>query len=166
MMIHLLRKTRAIVAVGAIGMMASVPAHTQVAVPLEVAPALQYEDATIASMLGEDEGVEAEAVPQAEDQVERIATGRASYYGRELAGNRTASGERFNPRLLTAAHRKLPMGSKLRVTNLANGRSVVVRVNDRGPFHGARIIDVSLAAAEEIGMIGSGTANVSVDLLR
>jgi len=97
---------------------------------------------------------------------EHVGDGVASYYGRELAGNRTASGERFNPRAMTAAHRTLPLGSKLRVTNKANGESVVVRINDRGPFHKSRLIDVSFAAAEEIGMIRSGKASVRLELLR
>jgi rare lipoprotein A len=106
-------------------------------------------------------------IPRRESPVfETIAQGRASYYGNELAGNRTASGERFNPNGLTAAHRSLPLGTKLRVTNLANGRSVIVRVNDRGPFVGSRLIDVSLGAAREIRMIGSGTAQVRLDIVR
>jgi rare lipoprotein A len=96
---------------------------------------------------------------------EAIGGGEASYYGHELAGNRTASGERFNPAALTAAHRTLPLGTRLRVTNRANGKSVVVRVNDRGPFVRNRIIDVSLAAAREIGMIRSGKAMVTLERL-
>jgi rare lipoprotein A len=94
-----------------------------------------------------------------------IGQGTASYYGRELAGNRTASGERFDPNDLTAAHRTLPLGTRLRVTNVANGRSVIVRVNDRGPFVGKRLIDVSLGAAREIQMIRSGTAQVRLELV-
>ena len=94
-----------------------------------------------------------------------IGQGTASYYGRELAGNRTASGERFDPRGFTAAHRTLPLGTKLRVTNVANGRSVIVRVNDRGLFVGKRLIDVSLGAAQEIQMIRSGTAQVRLELV-
>jgi rare lipoprotein A len=94
-----------------------------------------------------------------------IGQGTASYYGRELAGNRTASGERFDPNGLTAAHRTLPLGTKLRVTNVANGRSVIVRVNDRGPFVGRRLIDVSLGAAREIQMIRSGTAQVRLEIV-
>ena len=95
-----------------------------------------------------------------------LATGEASYYGNELAGNRTANGERFNPQALTAAHRSLPMGTRLRVTNVANGKSVVVRINDRGPFARGRILDVSLAAARQIAMIRSGTARVRLEILR
>ena len=88
-------------------------------------------------------------VDQAAENSE-IGSGMASYYGRELAGNRTASGERFDPAQLTAAHRTLPFGSLVRVTNTANGDSVVVRINDRGPFSHGRVIDVSHAAAREI----------------
>jgi rare lipoprotein A len=83
--------------------------------------------------------------------------GHASWYSMT---SRTASGERMNPNELTAAHRSLPFGTKVLVENLSNGRSVVVRINDRGPFAGGRIIDLSKAAAERIGMIGSGTAEV------
>ena len=102
----------------------------------------------------------------AEEGYETIATGEASYYGRELEGNRTASGERFDADALTAAHRTLPLGTKLRVTNKANGRSVVVRVNDRGPFVGRRIIDLSLAAAHKINMVRAGKAQVTLARLR
>jgi len=94
-----------------------------------------------------------------------IGGGMASYYGNELAGNRTASGERFDPAQLTAAHRSLPFGSLVRVTNTSNGDSVVVRINDRGPFTHRRVIDVSTAAAREIGMHRSGTARVKLALL-
>ena len=103
-------------------------------------------------------------VEQAAENSE-IGSGMASYYGRELAGNRTASGERFDPAQLTAAHRTLPFGSLVRVTNTANGDSVVVRINDRGPFSHGRVIDVSHAAAREIGMHRSGTARVTLALL-
>lgn len=76
----------------------------------------------------------------------------ASYYGKELAGRRTASGERFNPSAMTAAHRTLRFGTRVRVTNSRNGRSVVVRINDRGPFVKGRSIDLSSGAARAIGM--------------
>lgn len=89
--------------------------------------------------------------------------GNASWYALRST---TASGERMNPNALTAAHRTLPFGTKVRVKNLHNGRSVVVRINDRGPFVGGRVIDLSKAAAAQIGMIGTGTAKVSVTPLR
>ena len=94
-----------------------------------------------------------------------MAPGWASYYSHELAGNRTASGERFDPGMRTAAHRTLPLGSKVRVTNPVNGESVIVRINDRGPYHGNRVIDLSLAAARDIGLIRSGTGRVDLALL-
>lgn len=94
-----------------------------------------------------------------------LGKGEASYYGNELAGNRTANGEIFDPQQLTAAHRTLPLGSEVRVTNPRNGESVVVRINDRGPYHGNRVIDLSYAAAREIGLIRSGTGQVNLALL-
>lgn len=108
--------------------------------------------------------VAASAVPIADMETE-IDGGMASYYGNELAGNRTANGERFDPGQLTAAHRTLPFGSMVRVTNMSNGDSVIVRINDRGPFAHGRVIDVSHAAAREIGMQRSGTARVKLALL-
>lgn len=103
----------------------------------------------------------------AEDDIggEVIGSGEASYYGRELAGNRTASGERFDPKGLTAAHRSLPFGSRVQVTSMRTGKSVVVRINDRGPFHGGRLIDLSEAAAQEIGLYGHGHGQVRLSLL-
>ncbi len=89
----------------------------------------------------------------------------ASYYGPGLAGNLTASGEPFNPKQLTAAHRTLPLGSIVKVTNAATGKSVNVRINDRGPFHGNRAIDLSTAAAKAIGMLSTGTAKVTLQVL-
>ena len=94
-----------------------------------------------------------------------IEGGRASYYGRELAGNPTASGEPFDPSGLTAAHRTLPLGTRVRVTHARTGEEVVVRINDRGPFHGDRVIDVSRAAADAIGLTRAGTAEVELERL-
>lgn len=91
-----------------------------------------------------------------------IEQGEASYYADKFNGRRTASGERFSNNEMTAAHRTLPFGTMLRVTNQANGRSVVLRVNDRGPFIKGRIVDVSKTAAREIGMIGAGVAPVTL----
>lgn len=99
-----------------------------------------------------------------EEAAEVMATGMASYYGAELAGRRTASGERFDPADLTAAHRTLPFGTMLRVTNPGNGQSVVVRINDRGPFHGNRLIDLSREAAERIGLVRTGSGRVELAL--
>jgi rare lipoprotein A len=97
-------------------------------------------------------------------EVQATSKGMASYYSYE-GGNRTATGERFNPQELTAAHRSLPFGTRVRVTNTGNGRSVVVRINDRGPFIRGRVIDLSLGAAKELGMISSGVAAVKLEIL-
>ncbi len=95
----------------------------------------------------------------------RLAHGTASFYATSLHGRRTASGERYDRHALTAAHRTLPFGTRLRVTNTRNGRQVVVRVNDRGPFHGGRVLDLSNAAADAIGMTRSGTARITYEVL-
>ncbi len=91
--------------------------------------------------------------------------GVASFYGAELEGRPTANGEIFEPDGATAAHRTLPLGSVIRVTNLRNGKSVVVRVNDRGPFVGDRILDLSHGAAKEIKMAKRGTTRVRIEVL-
>ena len=91
--------------------------------------------------------------------------GVASWYGRDFHGKTTANGERYNMYAMTAAHKLLPLGTKVRVTHLRNGKSIVVRVNDRGPFVGDRIIDLSYASAKELGMIGTGTARVRVEAI-
>jgi rare lipoprotein A len=95
-----------------------------------------------------------------------VSTGQASWYGPGFFGNRTASGEVLRPGTLTAAHRTLPFGTKVRVTNLWNGRSAVVRINDRGPFHGARVIDLAHGAANQLGLVASGVAKVKLEVLR
>jgi rare lipoprotein A len=94
-----------------------------------------------------------------------LGTGMASYYAQSFAGQRTASGEPYRPGALTAAHRSAPFGSRIAVRNLGNGRAVTVRVNDRGPHMPGRIIDLSYAAAQAIGVTRSGTARVSLTLL-
>jgi rare lipoprotein A len=94
-----------------------------------------------------------------------LEEGLASWYGGKFQGRLTSSGEVFDTNLLTAAHKTLPFGTLVRVTNLANGRSAVVKINDRGPFVEGRIIDLSRAAAEQIDMVGTGTARVSVEVL-
>jgi rare lipoprotein A len=92
-----------------------------------------------------------------------LETGLASWYGPRFHGKLTASGEVFNQEKFTAAHRTLPWGSKVKVTNLTNGKSVEVRINDRGPFGKGRIIDVSRAAARALGMVKSGIATVRIE---
>ncbi|MBD3392374.1 MAG: septal ring lytic transglycosylase RlpA family protein [Chitinivibrionales bacterium] len=93
-------------------------------------------------------------------------SGVASYYGPGFHGKKTANGERFNMYRMTAAHKTLPFGTRVRVTNLDNGKSVIVRINDRGPYKKGRIIDLSKGAAKKIGMIGTGTARVRLQILR
>src|SRR5687768_5907877 len=88
--------------------------------------------------------------------------GVASFYAHKYHGRKTASGERYNMHEMTAAHRRLPFGAKVRVTNLSNNSSVVVRVNDRGPFVKGRVIDLSLAAAKKLDMVRTGVAKVEV----
>jgi rare lipoprotein A len=89
--------------------------------------------------------------------------GLASFY---TEGTQTASGEKFNTRGLTAAHPTLPFGTKLRVTNVANGQSVTVRINDRGPYVQGRMVDVSYSAAEALGMVRSGVTKVKLDVVQ
>lgn len=92
-------------------------------------------------------------------------TGIAAYYGKKFAGRKTASGQRFNPNAMTAAHRTLPFGTKVRVTNTKNNRKAVVIINDRGPSTQDRIIDVSYAAAKKLGLLKSGLAEVKVEVI-
>jgi rare lipoprotein A len=101
----------------------------------------------------------------ADTRVAMTLSGPASWYGGKFHGRRTANGERFDMNEMTAAHRSLPFGTRVRVTNERNGRSVVVRINDRGPFVGNRIIDLSRGAAAAVGMVRSGVAPVRVDVL-
>jgi hypothetical protein len=104
--------------------------------------------------------------PADEPQTLRLlGRGEASWYAAGFEGRPTASGETYRAAGMTAAHRTLPFGSLVRVTNLRNGRSVVVRVNDRGPYHARRVVDLSRAAAAEIGMMRRGRANVRLELL-
>lgn len=91
--------------------------------------------------------------------------GKASWYGAKFHGHRTSNGEVFNMYALSAAHRSLPLPSYVRVTNLDNGKSIIVRVNDRGPFHSGRIIDLSYAAAHKLGFSNRGTAHVEVEAI-
>jgi rare lipoprotein A len=88
--------------------------------------------------------------------------GQASFYGPGFHGRTTANGERFNSQAMTAAHRSLPFGSRIKVTNQANGRSVVIRVNDDGPYYGSRIIDLSEGAFSQIASLGQGLAQVCI----
>ena len=93
------------------------------------------------------------------------SVGHASFYGKELAGRKTASGERFNPGGMTAAHRSLAFGTQLKLTNISNGRTAIVRINDRGPFVRGRVLDVSFGAAQALGFVGRGTASLRIEPL-
>ena len=94
-----------------------------------------------------------------------VQTGKASWYGPGFHGKKTSNGERYNMHALTAAHKTLPLGTMVRVSNIDNGKSVVVRINDRGPFHGKRVIDLSKAAATRLGFVHRGMAKVRVEAL-
>lgn len=98
--------------------------------------------------------------------VVRVVTGEASWYGPGFYGNRTANGEVYRPGTMTAAHRTLPFGTKVRVTNLWNGRTAVIRINDRGPFIDHRVIDLGHGAASHLGLTASGIAQVKLEVLR
>ncbi|WP_086617355.1 septal ring lytic transglycosylase RlpA family protein [Erythrobacter tepidarius] len=108
---------------------------------------------------------ETASAPTALPRATSLGRGSASYYASKFHGRRTASGEAFDNTAMTAAHRTLPFGSLVRVTNPATGASVIVRINDRGPFSRGRLIDVSRAAAEELGMIARGHATVELELI-
>ena len=101
----------------------------------------------------------------AESRLIQVVNGRASWYGPGFYGRRTASGEKLEPGSLTAAHRSLPFGTLVRVTNLSNGRSVVVRINDRGPHRRHRIIDLAHGAATELKMMQAGEIPVRLEII-
>ena len=104
-------------------------------------------------------------MPRPEALPQSYETGKASYYGAEFEGRKTASGERYDGDELTAAHRTLPFGTRIRVVNLTNDKSVEVVVNDRGPHAKGRIVDLSRKAAKEIDMIGAGVVRVRLEVL-
>src|SRR6266511_283347 len=114
----------------------------------------------LAPVLTMDDSVQAQRA-----QVVYLQQGKASWYGPGFHGRKTASGERFNQNELTAAHRKLPLGTKATVTNLRNGKTVEVEINDRGPYARGRILDLSKAAAERLDM-DSGTTPVRVEVTK
>ena len=98
--------------------------------------------------------------------IQAQSDGKASYYSNGLHGRRMSNGERYDRNAFTCAHRTLPFGTRLRITNPRNGKSVIVRVTDRGPFVRGRVVDLSYAAARELGTIASGVAYVKVELVR
>jgi rare lipoprotein A len=93
---------------------------------------------------------------------ERVQRGKVSWYGKRFAGHKTASGERFDPHELTMAHRSLPLGAVVEVTNNANGKRVRVRVNDRGPYCAGRVADLSRAASERLGFVDAGVTDATI----
>jgi rare lipoprotein A len=103
--------------------------------------------------------------PADADAGRHFQRGLASWYGPGFQGRRTASGENFHSGAMTAAHRNLPFGTRVRVVNEGTGRSVVVRINDRGPFHGQRIIDLAQAPAQSLGLTAAGFTHVSLHRL-
>ena len=109
--------------------------------------------------------VTAPVVSHAKVAVGHTQVGHASYYGKKFHGRTTANGERFNMNAMTAAHKTLPLGTKVRVTRVDTGNSIVVRINDRGPFIKGRIIDLSKGAARKLGMIQRGVSEVKVEVL-
>lgn len=148
-----------------------------IAKPLEAAPATASVSAPIPSVPAEDlpppigERI-TKSAPSKEvtakatgPKTVSVQTGKASWYGGRFIGGKTATGERYRATDMTAAHRKLPFGTYVRVTNLANKRSTVVRINNRGPFIKGRILDLSVAAAKKLAMVNSGVANVRMEVL-
>ena len=129
------------------------------AVPREIPPT-----ADVPSALKTEQAPLIAKIP-APSQPTPMETGLASWYGPKFHGKLTASGEIFNQEKFTAAHPTLPWGSRVKVTNLVNGKSVEVRINDRGPFGKGRIIDVSRAAAKALGMVGQGITTVQIEWL-
>ena len=107
----------------------------------------------------------AEGADRPHSRLLQVVNGAASWYGPGFYGRTTANGERFSKGTLTAAHRTLPFGTKVRVTNLSNGRSVVVRINDRGPFKYHRVIDLAHGAASQLRMMQAGEVPVKLEIL-
>ncbi|WP_322010538.1 septal ring lytic transglycosylase RlpA family protein [Paraburkholderia sp. J12] len=136
-------------------------AHVAFAAPQSYGSALA---ALPASGTGTDKTLaDAEPIGDGPDVSSFHQTGRASWYGRAFHGRKTASGERFNMEALTAAHRTLPLGSYVRVSVPSTSKSVVVKINDRGPFARGRVIDLSYAAAKMLGVQHAGTARVNIE---
>jgi rare lipoprotein A len=133
--------------------LAQIPDATPVAEPFS-----QYGNASRYSVLGKSYTVMAKA-----KNFKQV--GMASWYGKQFHGRKTSSGEKFDMYKLTAAHKNLPIPCYARVTNTENGKSVIVKINDRGPFHGSRVMDVSWAAAAKLDMVGKGTAKIKLEVV-
>jgi rare lipoprotein A len=150
------------------GCAGAAPPPAQVAAPLPASKSL----VTTRPQPAPPAGAKLAALPEAglpdaapEPAISESYTGIASWYGTKFHGRITASGEPYDMAALTAAHQSLPFGSRVRVTNLANGRSVVVVINDRGPYAKDRLIDLSHAAARRLGILEDGLAEVRIDVL-
>ncbi|MEO6151779.1 MAG: septal ring lytic transglycosylase RlpA family protein [Croceibacterium sp.] len=142
------------------GSMSAVNAADAVSVPAPVFHQAFADLGAPAAVVVQPDAVDLATIVPAAEALRDIPDGVASWYGAELAGHRTANGEYFNPAELTAAHRTLPLGSRVKVTY--RGRSVVVRINDRGPYAAGRVIDLSQAAAERIGLRRAGSGSVEL----
>jgi len=159
---------RVAIIVAAASLAGCVQTHVAANKPETVSPARKASQQTnrTASLVHSRVAVARKRTPVASNNkpaaAETASHGIASYYWQ---GTKTASGEKFNTNDLTAAHPTLPFGTRLRVTNVSSGQSVTVRVNDRGPFVRGRVVDVSYAAAEELGMVGGGVAKVKLDVV-
>jgi rare lipoprotein A len=129
--------------------------------PLEAGDEEKYSSIDDEPLINMDDAVETQ-----NELVGRVAYGKASWYGKKFHGNKTASGERYNMYDNTAAHKQLPFNSLIKITDIATGKSEIVRINDRGPFHSNRIIDVSFAAAETLGLVRQGTGDVKLEILK
>lgn len=140
--------------------------HQPAPVPAEAVVIASEEPAIVTALEVQAPSPEVQPAPEPAVKAVRFQTGVASWYGFHWQGRKTASGTRFDTRLLTAAHRSLPLNTIVRVTNLLNGRSVEVLVNDRGPYVGHRVIDLSEAAAKQLDMVKKGLAPVRIELLR
>jgi rare lipoprotein A len=131
-------------------------------------PALRVSDSGANPADAESRGREHDSLARkyGKARAHKTLKGEASYYADSLAGRKTASGERYDPQAFTAAHRRLPFGTVLRVVRLDTGAEVYVRVNDRGPFARRRILDLSRAAAERLGMLRAGVVDVRVEVVK
>ncbi|MXP32686.1 septal ring lytic transglycosylase RlpA family protein [Erythrobacter jejuensis] len=129
-------------------------------------PAIPEPSGNVVDLDSFEPPIEVEKESVADISGRSLGFGVASYYGRRFHGRRTANGERFDMNALTAAHKTLPFGSRVRVTNPRNGKSVVVRINDRGPFIRGRTIDLSRNAAQKLGIIQRGHGRVELELLK
>jgi rare lipoprotein A len=142
-----------------------ISAHTVAQTPAAPAPAAAPPAAAQASVPAPAAAPQAPApavTPAPAATAGSVETGKLAWYGSKFAGRKTASGQLYDPNALTMAHKTLPFGTKVKVTNLANQRSVVLRVNDRGPTQADRVGDVSVAAAQRLGMVKSGVIDAEL----